>query len=152
MTCSEWSRTQADSVCYFVDTKITYTPRETPAQRLVRETLDKYPRLLGLTVYAVRPGGKEPVVIASKDEREIGQTGGKTELDVIRHGTSYFGRGKQTVVVTAALRDRNGDPMAAVRVVMKSFPGQTQENAVVRAQPIMGNMQRGVTSLDDFLN
>jgi hypothetical protein len=49
------------------------------------------------------------------------------------------------------LRDRNGESIAAVRVVMKSFPGQTEDNAIVRAQPILKLMQPRVQSLETLL-
>jgi len=49
------------------------------------------------------------------------------------------------------LRDRNGDAMAAVRVVMKSFPGQTEENAIIRAAPIVKALQEKIRSLEDLI-
>ena len=39
--------TKSDSISYFTDTRITYTPREPFVQALVRDTLKLYPRLLG---------------------------------------------------------------------------------------------------------
>jgi hypothetical protein len=48
------------------------------------------------------------------------------------------------------LRDRNGDTVAAVRFVMKSFPGQTEENAVLRAMPILKSMQLRASSVDSL--
>src|SRR5258707_1333956 len=65
--------TKSDSVSYFTDTKIVYTPREIPAQVIVREMLKKYPRLLGVKIYVP---GKEPNssrLAASKEEKEVGQ-------------------------------------------------------------------------------
>src|SRR5207247_698730 len=49
--------TKSDSVSYFSETKIVYTPRELPAQSLLRELVKKYPRLLDLKIYVP---GKEP--------------------------------------------------------------------------------------------
>jgi hypothetical protein len=43
------------------------------------------------------------------------------------------------------MRDRNGDPMAAVRLRLKSFLGETQENALTRANMILKSMQAQVT-------
>jgi hypothetical protein len=48
------------------------------------------------------------------------------------------------------LRDRNGDIIAAVRVVMKSFIGQTEANALARATPIVREMQLRVQSFADL--
>jgi hypothetical protein len=53
--------------------------------------------------------------------------------------------------VTLPLKDRNGDPMAAVRVTLKSFTGETEDSAVVRAMPIIRKMQDRVQSLSDLL-
>ena len=49
------------------------------------------------------------------------------------------------------LRDRNGDPIAAVQIILKSFPGQTEDNALLRARPIVSQMQPRVLSLDALL-
>jgi len=138
--------TKSDSVSYFTDAKVTYTPRESFAQVLVRETVKTYPRLLGLKIYAPTGTPTELLLIASKDEKEIGQPGGKTEVDVIKRGVIYYGKEKGSVSVIMPLRDHNGDTMAAARVIMKSFPGQTEENAITRALPIIKEMQARLTS------
>ncbi len=143
--------TKSDSVSYFADTKITYTRRELPAQTLVREVAKKYPRLLAIKIYVP---GKEPSttrLVASKDEKEIGQPGAKTEQAVISHGEIYYGKEKDSISVIMPLRDRNGDAIAAARVVMRPFPGQTEENAIARALPIVKEMQTRVQSLEDLL-
>jgi len=49
------------------------------------------------------------------------------------------------------LRDRNGDAIAAARVVMRPFPGQTEQNAIVRAAPIVKEMQNRIQSLEDLV-
>jgi len=56
------------------------------------------------------------------------------------------------VSVIMPLRDRNGDAMAAVRVLMKPFPGQTEENAIGRAVPIVKEIQARAQALDDLLD
>jgi 3-keto-disaccharide hydrolase len=142
--------TKSDSVSYFTDTKLVYTPFQPPAQALVREMLKRYPRLLALKVYVP---GKEPQttrLVASKNENEIGQPGTKTEHEVITRGETYYGKERDAVSVIMPLRDRNGDAMAAVRVVMKSFPGQTEENAIIRAAPIVKEIQGKIRSIEDL--
>jgi|SRR5436190_10073797 len=142
--------TKSDSVSYFADTKIVYTPLLPPAQALVREALKQYPRLLALKVYVP---GKDPQttrLVASKDENEIGRPGSKTEHAVISRGETYYGKEHDAVSVIMPLRDRNGDAMAAVRIVMKSFPGQTEENAIVRAAPIVKSIQEKIRTIEDL--
>lgn len=145
--------TKSDSVSYFVDPKVVFTPRETLAQSMVSDTLRNFSRLDGIKIFAVRPGGSGPVVVASKDEKDLNQPGKDVERDVIRNGKSYFGKDKKngTVTLTVPLRDRNGDPIAAVALVMKSFPGETEDTAAMRAQMILKTLEPRATSLDDLL-
>jgi hypothetical protein len=143
--------TKSDAVSYFTDTRIVYTPFQPPAQTRVRALLKKYPRLLGVEVYVA---GKEPEttrLLAGHDEAVLGQPGGKAEWAVLSQGETYYGKDKGSVSVTMPLRDRNGEPIAAVRVRMKSFAGQTEANAVVRAAPIVKELQGGVQNLADLL-
>lgn len=141
--------TKSDAVTYFTDTRITYTRREIPAVAIARDMLAKYPRLRGLTIYTLDAAG-EPKIVASKAESEIGSPGGKVEKDCITSGNIYYGKEDKTVSVVMPLRDRNGDPIAATRLVMESFAGQTQQNAFARAMPIVKAMQARVRSLDEL--
>jgi hypothetical protein len=144
--------TKSDAVSYFADTRIVYTPLEVPAQAIVRDVAKLYPRVLGLKIFIP---GKDPGttrLIASRDEKEIGQPGGKTEREVIGRAETYYGKEGDTVSVIMPLRDRNGDILGAARVVLKSFAGQTEENAIVRAAPIVKAMQARVNTLEDLVD
>jgi hypothetical protein len=143
--------TKSDSVSYFGETKLVYTPREVPARAMVRDLVKKYPRLLGLEVFVPANEKGATRLLASKKETEIGRAGGKTEQEVISQGTIYYGKETDSVSVVLPLRDRNGDPMAAVRVVMKTFKGQTEQNAIIRATPIVKEMQEQAHSLEELL-
>ena len=143
--------TKSDSVSYFTDAKIVYTRREMPAQTLVRDVFKMYPRLLGLKVYVPGADPKTTRVIASAAEKDLGQPGTKSEQAVIGNGQTYYGKEKDSVSVIMPLRDRNGDPIAAVRVVMKPFPGQTEQNVIVRAVPVVKQMQAHVQSMQDLV-
>ena len=143
--------TKSDSVSYFADAEIVYKPFQPPAQKLVRGMLTRYPRLLGLKVYVPSGNAQNTQMVASGDEKEIGQAGGKTEHEVITRAETYYGKEKNSISVIMPLRDRNGDAIAAVRVVMKSFKGQTEENAIIRAVPIVKELQSQIQSLDDLV-
>jgi hypothetical protein len=143
--------TKSDSVSYFADTRLIYKPHEAPAQALVREVLKEYPRLLGLQVYILGDDRKTTRLLASKNTNEVNQVGGKVERDVIEQGTPYYGKEKALVSVVLPLRDRNGDPVAAVRVMMNTFAGQTEQNAFARAMPIVRDMQNRFGSLQDLI-
>jgi hypothetical protein len=145
--------TKSDSIAYFTDAKLVYTPRETLAQSLVTETMKEFPKLEALKIFAVRPGGDAPVVVASKNRDDMNQPGGDVEKDVIHNGKSYFSRDKKagTVTLTHPLRDRNGEAIAAVRFVMKSFPGETEDTAALKSRGMLKTIQPRVTSLEDLL-
>src|SRR5262249_1658475 len=129
--------TKSDSVSYFTDTKIVYRPREVPAQVIARDVLKKYHRLVGLQIYVAGSETNAPRLVASKEQKEVGQLGAKIEQDVLSQGTVYYGKEKGTCSVVMPLRDRNGEPIAAVRLIMNSAVGQTEENAIIRAQPVV---------------
>jgi hypothetical protein len=143
--------TKSDSISYFTDTHVTYTAREPFVQRLVRETVQENPRLLDLQVLTVPAGGGESRVIASKNVGEIGQPGEKTDSDCIARGVNYYRKNKNAVYVTMPLRDRNGESVAAIRLVMKSESLiQTQENALIRAMPIVKAMQLRAATVEQL--
>jgi hypothetical protein len=142
--------TKSDAVSYFVDAKVTYVPQERPAQVLVRDLMKRYPRLVGIKIFALSGEPSRLQVIASSQEKEVGQPGGKAEQDVLDKGTMYYGKGDATVSVTMPLRDRNGEPVAAARVTMKSFLGQTEQNAIIRAKPIVNAMQARIQDAKDL--
>lgn len=140
--------TKSDSVSYFTGTKIVYTPFQPPAQKLVRDLLKRYPRLVGLKVYV--PEAQTTRIVASEDEKEIGQPGGTTEHSVLGTSQTYYGKEGDVTSVIMPLRDRNGDVLAAVRVVMRSFKGQTEENAIIRAVPLVKELQAQIQSREDL--
>lgn len=143
--------TKSDSVSYFSDTRVVYTPIVPPAQTIAREVLKKYSRLLGLKLYVP---GADPLtsrVVAAKEPGDVGQAGGSSELDVLSHGAVYYGKDKETVSVIMPVHDRNGEIVAALRVLMKSFPGQTEQNALERARPIVKDLEGRMTPLKSLL-
>ena len=141
--------TKSDAVSYFADTRINYTPREPLAQTIIRDTLAKYPRLLDLKIYTLDEKS-EPRVVAGKKREETGTAGGQVEKDTIVQGHIYYGKGKKSVLVVMPWRDRNGEPMAAIRMNMETFAGQTEQNALARARPIVKSMQARVRTIEEL--
>ena len=142
--------TKSDAVSYFCDPVIEYTPRIPAAQLLVSSIMEKQPRILGLRIYTLDDQGV-PHVIASKDEKEIGQPGTDAEKTAITDGKIFYSRSKGVVAMTLPFRDRNGDAMGAVRVRLDSFFGETQQNALTRATMILKRMQAQVTTSEGLL-
>ena len=141
--------TKSDSVSYFADTKVVYTPRVPLAHTLVLEMLEKNPRLVDLKIYTRGTDG-EPRVSGSKDEKEVGSAGGKYEKDCLATGTIFHSRDQETVSVVMPLKDHNGDPVAAVRLRMNAFPGQMEQTSLARARPIVKAMQARVQTAADL--
>ena len=142
--------TMSDAVSYFGDTTIDYTPMVPPAQALVRDILKKYPRILGLRIYTPDDKGQMRI-LASKDETEIGRPGTDAEKNAYTSGTVSMGHGKGTVAVDMPLNDRNGDPIATVRVELKSYTlAETQDMVLDRVRIIINAMQARVLSKQDL--
>ena len=143
--------TMSDSLTHYGDTSISYTPEIPLAQLLVQNIMEQESRgILQLRVYALDKTGT-PRIVASNAASELGTAGTNSEKGAINDGSIYFGRGPGTVAVTLPLTDRNGDPVAAVRVELKSFLGETRDNALMRARMIVNRMQAQVVSSQDLL-
>jgi hypothetical protein len=142
--------TKSDSVSQFRDLRITYTPREPLARALVREALQRYPRLLGLKIFSTTSRQPGLHVVASNNEKDLGQPGSRYETACIASNTVYTGKTPGKTIVTLPLHDRNGDPIAAVRVELRSFAGQTDQNAAGRAAPVVKLMEGRARSLQEL--
>jgi hypothetical protein len=142
--------TRADTKCFFVDARIQYSPKVPFVQRVVAEIDQKYPRLLGLRIYADKTPGA-PVVIGAKDDRQLGAAGTKYEQDVIDRSSIYYLKEPGAVEVTVPLRDRNGEVVAALKTRMGSFPGETQGTAVARAVVVKKAIEARLGTLQDML-
>jgi hypothetical protein len=142
--------TKSDSVSYFADTKIVYVPREMPAQAIVSDMLKRYPRLLDVKIYVAGTNATAPRLVATKKDSDPNRPAGEVEQAVLTKGAIFYGKDKGYVAVTMPLRDRNGDVIAAARIVMKPFAGQTEDNAVGRATPLVKHIQERVQSFADL--
>jgi len=141
--------TKSDAVTYFANASIDYVPIIPPVQVLLDSVMHEEPRILGLQIYTLTTNNTTRV-LASKEPSEKGQPGTDAELAAIRQGTVSFGRKHNADYVTMPLHDRNGDYIAAVRIQLKSFFGETQDNAVNRALLIIKMMQQFGLSAEDL--
>lgn len=143
--------TKSDSVSYFADARIISTPRASLAQSLIRDALEKYPRLEGLQIFALAKGAAEPRLVARHPAGEVGKTAPAEVRDVFARNIPYHGKDGPNVIITLPLHDRNGETLAAVKVIMKSFPGQTEKNALARALPIVKRMEGRIQTSKDLI-
>lgn len=142
--------TKSDSVSCFTDLRLTYTPRVILARELVRETLQRYPRLLGLSIYSTTRQRPELHVVASRDEANLGRPGGDVERAVIAKNLPYAGKATKRYLVTMPLHDVNGDAIAAVRFELQTRFGMSDQNAVAQALPMIKRMETRVTTLAEL--
>ena len=143
-------RTKSDAVSYFTDAMVDYTPIVPNAQVVVNSVMQQQPRIVTLRIYTTRADGSIHA-IASNDPSEIGKAGTDAEGNALKDGTVSFVREKGIVSMTLPLHDRNGEFIAAVRVRLKSFFGETQDNAIVRAHLILEKIQGQIMSEKDLM-
>ncbi len=142
--------TKSDSVSSFTDLRLDFTPREIQARQLVRETLQRYPRLLGMSIFSTTRQRPELHVVASKDEAEVGKPGGDVEREVMAKNLPYAGKATKRYLVTLPLHDVNGDPIAAVRFELQTRLGMSDQNAVAQVLPLIKRMETQVRTLAEL--
>jgi hypothetical protein len=134
--------TKSDSVSYFTDTHISYTPRVSLAETLAREIKEKNSRVLSVRIVAKKPNAMHEVIAGTKPG-EIGQPANDVESDVLKNDKKYVGKNKEEnyMIATLPLHDKNGDVIAAVRFELEPFPGQTEKNVLARTVPLIREME-----------
>jgi hypothetical protein len=142
--------TKSDSASQFKDLELLYRAEESLARRLVRQGMIDFSRLVGLELFAAEPGQEQVRLVASSDTVELGVPAGSIEAEVAKEGTIYYGKEKGVASVVLPVRDRNGDPVAALRVRMKSFTGQTRDNALARARPVADRFSAAIKAQRDL--
>lgn len=142
--------TKSDAVSHFSDLRLDYKPRLTLAKELVIEAMRRYPRLLAVKIFSSTSGRSELHCVASSEERDLGRAAGKSEQDCLKDGEIFAGKVDDRGVAVMPLRDRNGEPIGVLRVEMKRFAGQTDDNVALRATPILRLMEPRITSLKEL--
>jgi hypothetical protein len=142
--------TKSDAVSHFRDADLEYALRIPAAQGMVNDIMQKEPRILTLRIYTLDAQG-QPKVLASSVPSEVNQPGSDAERNAITDGTVSYGRSQGVNAIVLPFRDRNGDPMAAMRIRLKSFFGETRDNAMTRATQIVKMMQLQITNTKDLL-
>jgi len=137
---------KADTQCSFAAASVQYQPKVPFAEVVVAEIKKKYPRLLGLKIYANKEPGL-PVIIGDLNGAGLGAAGSKYEADVIERGSIYYLKDGKAVEVTLPLRDHNGEVAAALKTRMTAFPGETQNTAVARAAVIRRAIEQKMATL-----
>ena len=142
--------TKSDAVSYFADAKVTYRPLVTLAETILNATLEDQPRLLNLRIFGKRRSDSGLVLLAAKNPAEVGKAGSDLEKKVVAENQVYVGKTKREFLVTAPLRDRNGEAIGVAQFSLKPFAGQTEANAAARVEVMLGEMQKRVGSADSL--
>ncbi len=133
--------TESGTIAFFGDTRINYQPKIATAQRIVDPVLKKFNKVIDLKLFARSTEDGPASLIAGSDPTVVGEPADDAAIDTIDDGRIYYAKKKKSVIVTMPVKDRNGESMAAVRVELKSFKGQTQQNALARTIPIVKMIQ-----------
>ncbi|MFO1458939.1 MAG: hypothetical protein U1G08_05980 [Verrucomicrobiota bacterium] len=133
--------TKSDAVSEFAETKITFRPMVSFAETLAQQVLERQPRILNLKIYGKTPAQTNLHVLAAKDPADIGQPASDAEIGVLSGNETYYGKTDHQILVSAPLRDRNGEAVGVVKFFLKPFAGQTEANAVARVLPTVRWME-----------
>ena len=143
--------TKSDAVSHFVDTVITYTPRESVAAVAARDLVARNKSVLGVQLFRFKKGDTNAVtLVASHDPAVVGRAGGQSEADTLRTGNVYYAKGKDRVELILPIRDHNGEIIAAARIEMATFSGQTENNAMARVAPIRRELELRLQAAEDW--
>jgi hypothetical protein len=144
--------TKSDSVSYFTDAKVTYTPKEIFAKKVITNLMEKYPRILAVKIYAPPLTGTNISLLYST--KEMAEEELKEDITVagtaIHSDTPMLYQTKAIVKVTMPLHDRNGDPIAAIRLELNPFIGQTEQTSLTRAMVYKKEVESRIKNLKDL--
>ena len=139
--------TKSDSVSYFANTRVTYTPRISLATRLVNEFVEARPSVENITLYVPKGAMRALTAVASREETKIGEVADETTAKVFANDAAYYHRDteRNRVIVMVILHDRNGDSVALIRIESKRFFGEAEKTSVFRGQRIAAEMEKRFT-------
>ncbi len=133
--------TKSDSVSYFSEAKVTYTPRESLAAKLVRDFVKRKPSVENISVLVPRGKAGALQVVASGDEKEQGRSATEQEGRLFAADKMHYERDTKGILVFMPLHDRNGETVALIRIRSKRFFGETEKTSLFRGLQIAHAME-----------
>jgi hypothetical protein len=152
LTDSSFSRgrlafwTKSDSVSQFASLDVTYDVVKGLPERLVERAMERYPRLKGVEIYGRQ--NEVPSLLASSEKHLESVAAPTAEMQALETGQVSVGTASDHAAAVFPLRDRNGDPLFAVRIKMRTFRGQTADNITARGRIIAMFLEDIVRSAD----
>lgn len=144
--------TKSDSIAHFHALQLDYVPLETVGQRLVKMAADRFPEFTEISLFTKESSAEIAINVASNISSKIGIKGGEEESDTIKNKSTYRARGKNRITtMTVPLEDRNGESIAALKLVYKGFRGESSTTSRVKALKVAQYIQAnlGVANLSD---
>ena len=133
--------TKSDSVSYFSEAKVTYTPRVSLATKLVNDFVERKPSVENISVLVPQGKDKGLQVVATKDEEERGRAASDLERRIFADDKMHYQRGKNRITVLLPLHDRNGETVALIHIRSKRFFGETEKTSLFRGLQIAHAME-----------
>ena len=141
-----------DTSASFAHPKIIYKPRIVLAQRLIETIKTKWGRIEDVQIYARSKSSEALKVAGSIDPKSLNIPASEVIIGVVKTAQFGYARKDKSVIVIAPLKDRNGEPVAAVKVTMHRFRGQTKKASIVRIMPIVKLIESRMRDAKDLLN
>lgn len=140
-----------DTTAGFAHPKVSYKRRIILAQRLIESMKTKWERIEDVQIFARANTGEPLKVVGSLDPDKLGQQASDVTEGVVETTQYGYAKENKTVTVTAPVRDRNGEPVAAVKIKMRRFRGQTKKASIVRTVPIVKHIESRMRDAKDLL-
>jgi len=138
--------TKSDSVSYFTDARVKYTPRVPLAQKMIQQMVDDSKTLVAMTIMAYDATRKELRVIAATEEADRNKSATENEIKYFNTDEMFYRKEKnRRVTLYIPLHDRNGDAVALLKVFGKTFFGETKQTTITRALKIQSEMEKRFT-------
>ena len=140
-----------DTTASFARLKVSHKRKIILAQRLIESIKTKWERVEDIQIFA-RVSSDEPLkVVGSLDPAKLGQEASDVTAGVLETTQFGYAMENKNVTVTAPVRDRNGEPVAAVKVKMRRFRGQTKKASIVRTMPVVKHIESRMRDAKDLL-
>ena len=141
-----WAR--SDSTVYFTAARAAFP--EQLAISLAKRLVRGHPRLIGLDIFTLSPGGAQSVIAVSDNEKGLGKAGPAHLREVITQGTTFYKKKKNIATVSMPVKDPNGKPFAAARMFWETRSIQSKNFDLANSTRLMRQVELDFRSARDL--
>ena len=105
-----------DTTASFAHPKIIYKPRIVLAQSLIETIKTKWGRIEDVQIYARSKSSEVFKVAGSMDPKRLNIPASEVIIGVVKTAQFGYARKDKSVIVTAPLKDRNGEPLSLIHI------------------------------------